>query len=536
MSTHARQRTSRTRLNASAAPVQARGVGSAGASMGNRALAQWLARDATPSLEAEADRAATAVTAGAPAPRGSAGGGSAAGGRPLDGATRAHFEGAFGQNFSRVRLHDDAATHQRLQGAHAHALTEGEHIGFAPGAYRPDTPGSQHRLAHELAHVVQQRGGAAGGAGRPALSGTAVGPQADGNRDALTLRLQAVQKQLASLRKQYDALNNEFTDSMMSDRLEESLRKGTADLPAQARSDNAASALWGGTHAIKSIKKGASATVSGQSVTINTKLQLCYLALKDKDAEAKAAIDMPRIDKAIRDVWQVKITNGEYAGVDFKLMPTITWRAKKDTPAADAFQIEVRGADKEPSSGDSVHGKISLAPAHLDGARVVVVAHELAHVFGFVDAYLTMTTPASKGKPEHEQWSVARGDAAWRTDLLGMVDPVVLERLRKKGSVTEADFKRQTGTVHIWEEDASVVMRTFGVKPPPPKPLTIDDDEFDFGADLYARKRAGEDKLAKIQKKRRRADNAIESLELAEQIMKLEAEEKDLNKRLGTTP
>jgi hypothetical protein len=41
------------------------------------------------------------------------------------------------------------------------------------------------------------------------------------------------------------------------------LRKGTADLHAQARSESAGPALWGGTFAIRAIRKAASATVQG---------------------------------------------------------------------------------------------------------------------------------------------------------------------------------------------------------------------------------------------------------------------------------
>ena len=534
---HPRQHTARSHDDA-ASPRPALGAGAMGAATGNRALAEWLSRDAALPLEAEAERAAVAATVGegATLQRSGSPGGNSPAGQPLDRGARAHFESAFGQDFSQVRVHQDAATQQRLHEVHAHALTEGHRIGFAPGAYRPDTPNGQRRLAHELAHVVQQRGGSAAAGARPGLSRAPAGPQADTNRDALSARLKVVRERLATLRAKYQALNDEFTDSLMGERQEESLRKGTADLHARARSESAAPALWGGTFAVRAIRKVASATVQGQSVTINAKLELSYLALKDKEAEARAATDIPRIDKAIRDVWQVKIANGEYAGMDFKLVPSITWRGKKDKAAEDAFQIEVRGPDKEPSSGDSVHGSISLAPAHLEGARVIVVAHELAHVFGFTDAYLKMEIPAGKGKPASEQWSVGRGDAAGRTDLLGMIDPVVLQRLKKKGAVTEADFQRQSGAVHIWEEDASIVLRTLGVTPPPSKPLTIADDEFDPGADLHRMEREGEEKLARIRKKRRRADNAIESLDLAEEIMKLEAEEKSLDKQLGAAP
>ncbi|WP_431819295.1 DUF4157 domain-containing protein [Burkholderia sp. F1] len=79
-----------------------------------------------------------------------------AGGRPLDAATRAYMEPRFGHDFGRVRVHTDA---RATQASGAHALTTGEHIAFAPGRYAPDTPAGRGLVAHELAHVVQQRHG-----------------------------------------------------------------------------------------------------------------------------------------------------------------------------------------------------------------------------------------------------------------------------------------------------------------------------------------------------------------------------------------
>ncbi|WP_321963643.1 DUF4157 domain-containing protein [Paraburkholderia sp. J7] len=78
------------------------------------------------------------------------------GGRPLDSATRAYMEPRFGHDFSGVRVHTDA---QAARASGAHALTAGEHIAFAPGHYLPDTPAGRGLVAHELAHVVQQRHG-----------------------------------------------------------------------------------------------------------------------------------------------------------------------------------------------------------------------------------------------------------------------------------------------------------------------------------------------------------------------------------------
>ncbi|HEU4731911.1 MAG TPA: DUF4157 domain-containing protein [Kofleriaceae bacterium] len=83
-------------------------------------------------------------------------------GEPLDGATRAFMEPRFGHDFGRVRVH---ATERAGQSAHAIdalAYTAGEHIVFAPGQWQPGTARGRQLLAHELAHVVQQRGRGAG--------------------------------------------------------------------------------------------------------------------------------------------------------------------------------------------------------------------------------------------------------------------------------------------------------------------------------------------------------------------------------------
>jgi hypothetical protein len=153
---------------------------------GNRALAQWLSRDAALPLEAEADRAAAAIVReGLATSRSVAPDKHSLAGQPLDRATRAHFEDAFGHDFSQVRVHQDAAMQRRLQDVHAHALTEGNRIGFAPGAYRPRHAG---RPAPARARTGARRAAAGGGpaaGGRPRLSRAPAGPQADTNRDAL---------------------------------------------------------------------------------------------------------------------------------------------------------------------------------------------------------------------------------------------------------------------------------------------------------------------------------------------------------------
>lgn len=81
------------------------------------------------------------------------------GGRPLEPVTRGFFESRFGQNFEQVRVHTDTAAARSARTLNARAYTVGQHISFAEGEYRPETPAGGELLAHELTHVLQQRGG-----------------------------------------------------------------------------------------------------------------------------------------------------------------------------------------------------------------------------------------------------------------------------------------------------------------------------------------------------------------------------------------
>jgi len=69
---------------------------------------------------------------------------------------RAQMEGAFDTDFSDVRLQRDSAT---ARGLGARALAQGSQLHFAPGAWAPGSATGRTLIAHELAHVVQQRAG-----------------------------------------------------------------------------------------------------------------------------------------------------------------------------------------------------------------------------------------------------------------------------------------------------------------------------------------------------------------------------------------
>ena len=77
-------------------------------------------------------------------------------GRPLDAATRAHFEPRFGQDFSRVRVHTDGKAAASAAEIGARAYTVGPHVVFGAGQFAPHRSSGRHLLGHELTHVVQQ--------------------------------------------------------------------------------------------------------------------------------------------------------------------------------------------------------------------------------------------------------------------------------------------------------------------------------------------------------------------------------------------
>jgi hypothetical protein len=81
-------------------------------------------------------------------------------GQPLDAQTRSEMEPRFGHNFGKVRIHCGATSEKSAQDLNAHAYSAGNDIVFGAGRFAPATQEGRQLIAHELAHVVQQRGSA----------------------------------------------------------------------------------------------------------------------------------------------------------------------------------------------------------------------------------------------------------------------------------------------------------------------------------------------------------------------------------------
>jgi Domain of unknown function (DUF4157)/Effector protein len=92
------------------------------------------------------------------------------GGQALTDPVVKPMEHAFGADFRHVRVHSDAESDELCRSIAARAFTLGDHIFFRKGENAGEGTSGRHLLAHELAHVVQQRGPGAreggGAAGR----------------------------------------------------------------------------------------------------------------------------------------------------------------------------------------------------------------------------------------------------------------------------------------------------------------------------------------------------------------------------------
>ncbi|MGH7512752.1 MAG: eCIS core domain-containing protein [Gemmatimonadales bacterium] len=74
---------------------------------------------------------------------------------------RAAMELGLGADFSAVRIHTDARAAESARAVDSLAYTVGKDIAFAAGRYEPGSRDGRRLLAHELAHVRQQRSGSA---------------------------------------------------------------------------------------------------------------------------------------------------------------------------------------------------------------------------------------------------------------------------------------------------------------------------------------------------------------------------------------
>ena len=84
------------------------------------------------------------------------------GGQPLPASERDFFEPRFGYDLSQVRIHTSSQAAEAARAANAQAFTVGRDVVFGGSKYAPESGLARWLLAHELVHVVQQRGSTLG--------------------------------------------------------------------------------------------------------------------------------------------------------------------------------------------------------------------------------------------------------------------------------------------------------------------------------------------------------------------------------------
>ena len=79
-------------------------------------------------------------------------------GKPLPEKTKSEMEKGFGVDFSDVNIHTDKDAQEMNKSLHAQAFAHGKDIYFNEGKFDTNSAKGKKLLAHELTHVVQQKG------------------------------------------------------------------------------------------------------------------------------------------------------------------------------------------------------------------------------------------------------------------------------------------------------------------------------------------------------------------------------------------
>ena len=80
------------------------------------------------------------------------------GGRVMDNTTQSYMSSRFGTDLSGVRIHNDASSVMLNKKINSRAFTIGQDVYFNQGEYSPNSIDGKRLLAHELTHVIQQKG------------------------------------------------------------------------------------------------------------------------------------------------------------------------------------------------------------------------------------------------------------------------------------------------------------------------------------------------------------------------------------------
>jgi hypothetical protein len=106
------------------------------------------------------------------------------GGASLEAGVADRMSGSLG-DLSDVRVHTDETADKLNRSVSARAFATGTDVYFGAGEYKPGSPEGDKLIAHELAHVVQQRGASASGPLTVSQPGDSMEREADSVADQI---------------------------------------------------------------------------------------------------------------------------------------------------------------------------------------------------------------------------------------------------------------------------------------------------------------------------------------------------------------
>ena len=106
-------------------------------------------------------------------------------GSSLDGSVQDRLAGSLG-DLSDVRVHTDDVADRLNRSVSARAFATGSDVYFARGQYNPGSAAGDRLIAHELAHVVQQRGAPTSGPLTVSTPGDAMETEAESVADQIS--------------------------------------------------------------------------------------------------------------------------------------------------------------------------------------------------------------------------------------------------------------------------------------------------------------------------------------------------------------
>ena len=398
-------------------------------------------------------------------------------GEPLNESAREYMEPRFGHDFSQVRIHTDSEATESARAINANAYTVGRHVILDRNKNPEGSAAEQQVLAHELAHVVQQKGAAPGPKLTIGAAGNAAEREADTAADKVTGGSKAapragssaqsgeVQRDgpdktptpprtpydkmiVARAKKRLELLNQYVTEYTIREarRLRSKSELNTT-LDKREKMDTEGDNPFEEFEQRGKMEKQRMAALNKRPLDIeitetDVKIKVKFqVRFEDPTQDSRFSEVKSGLEKGIDQIWNQTLKGDVFGGRTFTVEPDIVKMGPKDGRDLNRWLVTVRPTDSSPvaypgcaldqpppGTPTSVTdpgcdgGVMSIPPSHI--TKPDILGHELLHLFGFVDRYIMQTIVIPGRKPRTVTQSTRK--TGGRPDPLGSESGKVL--------------------------------------------------------------------------------------------------------------